>query len=190
MLYVLQPQQGAKVPDLPVAFATNALYALERNGAGAEAREAYENLLLPILRNKVDNLHAEGVAQAIWALSNAGLTQDSALWGKLKDLVMKKDFAPVFVKNERFSATLFTTVSTGDHFFQSELSDFADTLFFKDQMNLFEAYNGLVKANSENPSLGLASAIKHLEGTYSEILRRNDQYREIEGAIITPISGR
>lgn len=49
-LYVLSPQQGGKVPDLPVAFASNTLYVLERNGAGAEAREAYELLLLPILR--------------------------------------------------------------------------------------------------------------------------------------------
>jgi len=49
-LYILSPQQGGKVPDLPVAFAYNTLYVLERNGAGAEAREAYEQLLLPILR--------------------------------------------------------------------------------------------------------------------------------------------
>jgi hypothetical protein len=74
MLYVLQPQQNGRVPDLPVAFASNALYVLERNGAGPEVREGYENLLLPILRAKVENLHAEGVAQAIWALSNAELT--------------------------------------------------------------------------------------------------------------------
>lgn len=174
MLYVLQPQQGAKVPDLPVAFATNTLYVLERNGAGAETREAYEHLLLPILRAKVDNLHAEGVAQAIWALANAELTQDAALWGKLKELVISKDFAPVFVKNERFSATIFTSTTNSDHFFQSELSEFADTLFFKDQMNLFEAYNGLVSANQQNPSLGLSSAIKHLDSTYSDVLRRND----------------
>lgn len=87
-----------------MAFATNTLYVLERNGAGGETREAYEHLLLPILRAKVEYLHAEGVAQAVWALANAEITQDSALWGKLKELVMKKDFAPVFVKNERFSA--------------------------------------------------------------------------------------
>jgi hypothetical protein len=63
MLYVLQPSQpGAKLPDLPVAFATNALYSLERNGAGAATREVYESLLLPVLRQKADNLHAEGVA--------------------------------------------------------------------------------------------------------------------------------
>lgn len=31
MLYVLQPLEHKSVPDLPVAFATNALYVLERN---------------------------------------------------------------------------------------------------------------------------------------------------------------
>ena len=46
--------------DLPVAFATNALYVLERNGGNH--REDYENTLLPILRKKIDYLHAEGVA--------------------------------------------------------------------------------------------------------------------------------
>ena len=78
---------------------------------------------------------------------------------------------------------MFVTVGQSDHFFQSELSDFADTLFFKDQVNLFEVYNGLVKAQSLNPSLGLTGAIKHLEGTYADSLRRNDSFREIEGAI-------
>lgn len=46
--------------DLPVAFASNALYVLERNGGGE--REYYDRLLLPLLRNKIDYLHAEGVA--------------------------------------------------------------------------------------------------------------------------------
>ena len=96
---------------------------------------------------------------------------------------MKKDFAPVFVKNERFSANLFSTVTNSEHFFQSELSEFTDNLFFKDHVNLFEAYNGLLKANAQNASLGLGAAIKHLEGTYTDILRRNDQYREIEGVL-------
>jgi hypothetical protein len=132
MLWVLQPQDPASnVPDLPVAFATNALYSLERNGAGARSREAYERLLLPIIRSKADNLHAEGVAQAVWGLASAGLTEDAGLWGKLKDLVVSKDFAPTFVKNERWSGTLFTTTTGTEHLFQSELSDFADNLFFK-----------------------------------------------------------
>jgi hypothetical protein len=182
MLYVLLPSQpGAKLPDLPVAFATNTLYVLERNGAGAVTRDAYENLLLPVIRNKAEYLHAEGVAQAVWALSNAEIVDDSALWGKLKQLVVEKDFTPVIVKNERWSATLYQTTSGSEHFFQSELSEFADNLFFKDHINLFEAYNGLLKANSLNKELGLDSAIKHLETKYGDILlRKNEQFREIE----------
>jgi len=182
MLYVLQPSQpGAKLPDLPVAFATNALYALERNGAGAASRDAYEGLLLPVIRNKTDYLHAEGVAQAIWALSNAELVDDVALWGKLKQLAVEKDFAPVIVKNERWSATLYSTPSGNEHFFQGELSEFTDNLFFKDQINLFEVYNGLIKAHSLNKELGLEAAIKHFETKYGDVLlRRNDQFREIE----------
>lgn len=64
LLYVTQQNQ-----DLPVAFASNALYVLERNGGGN--REYYETVLLPVLRKKLQYLHAEGVAQTAWALSNA-----------------------------------------------------------------------------------------------------------------------
>jgi hypothetical protein len=38
----------ASINKLPVAFSTNALYILERNGAGN--REDYERVLLPVLR--------------------------------------------------------------------------------------------------------------------------------------------
>lgn len=180
ILYVLQPQQpGDKIRDLPVAFASNALYVLERNGA--TQRDAYENLLLPILREKAEYLHAEGVAQAIWALANAELVEDVSLWGKLSKVVLEKDFSPIFVKNERWSATLFSTTTGCEHFFESELSDFADNLFFKDQMNLFEVYNGLLKAHSLNKGLGLEPVIKHLEAKYGDtVLRKNDQFRDIE----------
>lgn len=37
--------------NLPVAFASNALYILEKNGLGN--REEYERVLLPILREKI-----------------------------------------------------------------------------------------------------------------------------------------
>ena len=46
--------------DLPVAFATNALYVSERNGGFA--RDDYERLLLPLLRKKIEYLHSEGVS--------------------------------------------------------------------------------------------------------------------------------
>jgi hypothetical protein len=190
ILYVLQPQQPeSKLPDLPVAFATNTLYVLERNGAGQSARDAYERLLLPTLRNKIEYLHAEGVAQAVWALANAELVEDKQLWSQLSKLVQEKDFTPVFVKNERWSATLFSTHSGTEHFFEGELSDFADQLFFKDQINLFEAYNGLLKAQALNSALGLETAIKHLENKYGDsLLRRNDQFKEIESTHVEAIN--
>ena len=179
MLYVLQPANDHKVPDLPVAFATNALYILERNGG--LSRESYESLLLPVLRAKAEHLHAEGAAQAVWALANAELTDDAKLWATLKKHVLTKDFAPVIIKNERWSGTLFSTLSGSEHFFESELNEFADQLFFKDQLNLYELYNGLLKAHSLNKSLGLDVAIKHLEQVYADsVLRKNDLFREIE----------
>ena len=88
--------------DLPVAFATNALYVLERNGA--TDRSYYETILLPILRKKADYLHAEGVAQAVWALSNAEI-YDKEIWGQLGRLVREKNFNYTIVKNERWSAS-------------------------------------------------------------------------------------
>lgn len=181
MLYVLSPDGDKKIADVPVAFASNTLYVLERNNLGGYSKDAYERLLVPVLKAKADYLHAEGVAQAVWALAHAELTSDKELWGKLKALVMSKDFAPVIVKNERWSAQLFTTHNGGEHFFESELSEFADQLFFRDHLALFEVYNGLQSAHAQNKSLGLDEAIKHLENTYGDaVLRKNNLYLEIE----------
>ncbi len=54
--------------------------------------------------------------------------------------------------------------------------------FFLDQVNIYELYNGLLNAHSQNKSLGLDSAIKHLQSKYETILGRNDQFKEIEAA--------
>lgn len=147
MLNVLAPAEGKAIPDLPVAFATNTLYVLERNGLGSAVRDTYDSLLIPVLKAKAEYLHAEGVAQAVWALASAGLVEDRALWATLKEAVLKKDFTPLLVKNERWSATLFSTHSGNEHFFQSELTEFADQLFFQEGLSLFEVYNGLRRAH-------------------------------------------
>ena len=84
------------------------------------------------------------------------------------------------MKNERWSAAQFVTVSGCEHIFESELSEFADQLFFREQMNLFEVYNGLRTAHALNKSLGLEEAIKHLETKHGDALRRNDLYLQIE----------
>lgn len=113
--------------DLPVAFATNTLYVLERNGLGD--KQAYERVLLPTLRKKADYLHAEGVAQAAWALANAQI-HDQQIWSSLKNLILTKDFDYTIVKNERFSASYYQLPDGKEHFLQGELSDFANNLFF------------------------------------------------------------
>ena len=46
--------------DLPVAFAANALYVMERFQCGN--RQYYEDILLPIIKKKMEWMHAEGVA--------------------------------------------------------------------------------------------------------------------------------
>jgi hypothetical protein len=180
MLYVLTPAEGKPLPDLPVAFASNVLYVLERNGLGN--RDTYSRLLVPVLKQKAEYLHAEGIAQAAWALASAGFTDDAEVWGALKRAALKKEWTnQVVVKNERFSATLFRTQSGSEHIFQSELTEFVDQLFFRDHMNLFEAYNGFKLAHAANPQLGLDEAVKSLEQRFGDvILRKNDAFLELQ----------
>jgi hypothetical protein len=80
--------------DLPVAFATNALYVLERTNSGD--KELYEKVLIPILKRKISNLHEEGLAHAVWALSNAGI-YNADVWELLKTEIQSKKFNSVFV---------------------------------------------------------------------------------------------
>ena len=82
--------------DFPVAFATNALYIMERNGGGNT--EDYEKILFPILRKKIDYMHAEGIAQTVWGLSNAGI-YDKEIWNGLKKHISEKKLNHTYVKN-------------------------------------------------------------------------------------------
>lgn len=137
---MITPQgENAQLPDLPVAFASNAIYVLERNG-DYSLRHEYERLLLPLLKNKLQNLHAEGIAQAAWALSNAGI-YDQELWEGLANLAKSKDFDCIYVKNQRWSAQLFEQVTGSEHFFQSEISPFANALFFKGKIKIIPSNN-------------------------------------------------
>mmetsp|Transcript_27307 Transcript_27307/g.20444 ORF Transcript_27307/g.20444 Transcript_27307/m.20444 type:complete len:165 (+) Transcript_27307:152-646(+) len=88
--------------SMPVAFASQALYVIERSGA-EDLRPLYEEGLLPVLRAKWKYLHAEGVAQTAWGLAHAGIW-DEEIWHGLKQLIKEKDFDVTFVKNKRWSA--------------------------------------------------------------------------------------
>jgi hypothetical protein len=85
--------------DLPVAFASNALYVLERNDA--RSPDVYDSVLIPIITNKIDYLHIEGVGQAVWSLAQAGKFDNHDLWNKLADRVTQKEFGDklTYVKN-------------------------------------------------------------------------------------------
>ena len=122
----------------------------------------------------------------MWALANAELTQDKELWSTLKNLVLTKDFASTVVSNVRWSASNFQLQSGCEHFFQSELSEFAESLFFKDHINIYELYNGLVSAQSQNKALGLEAAIASVESRYGDQIRRNDQFKGIESEHTEP----
>jgi len=69
----------------------------------------------------------------------------------LKEKMEDKDFNYTVVKQGRWSATNFQTLSGKEHLFQSDLSEFANKLFFNDKLNFFELYNSVKLANEQAP---------------------------------------
>ena len=65
----------------------------------------------------------------MWGLANAGIN-DAELWGQLSRLIKEKDFNYEVVKNERWSVSLFSTLTGSEHFFEKEVNDFSNRLFF------------------------------------------------------------
>jgi hypothetical protein len=113
--------------NIPVAFASNALYVLERHGTGS--REQYDNVIIPLLKAKIDYLHAEGVAQAVWGLASAEI-YDKELWTHLAKAIKEKEFNYEVVKNHRYTASEFGTLTGTEHFFEREVNQISDKLFF------------------------------------------------------------
>lgn len=46
-------------------------------------------------------------------------------------------------------------------------------IFYLDKINIFELYNGLLKANAAKPELGLDQTVKHVESQYKDYLKKN-----------------
>ena len=53
-------------------------------------------------------------------------------------------------------------------------------ILYIDHIQLFELYNGLIKAQWNNRDFGLEGSIKSIEEKYSEILKHNEDYLKIE----------
>ena len=117
---------------MPVAFGTNALYILARNGLAqtADSQKLIHERLLPLIIKKQDFLHAEGLAMTVYALSEAKVW-DEAAWSMLKDNISKHDFNYQMVKNTRWNPSKFTTLSGKEHLMESEISEFGRHLFFE-----------------------------------------------------------
>lgn len=100
--------------DMPVAFASNALYILARNGMVQANDRVVADKLIPLLHEKKDYIHGEGVAQAVYALEQAEI-YDQDTWALLKEKIEAKDFDYIVIKNSRMSAVRFETLSGSEH---------------------------------------------------------------------------
>jgi hypothetical protein len=73
----------------------------------------------------------EGISQVVHALEQSE-NWDDETWSVLKKKIAEKDFDYEVLKASRYSLAQFKTMSGSEHFFQRELSQFANRLFFKD----------------------------------------------------------
>ena len=98
------------------------MYVLAKNQSADQA--IFNKHLLPILKNKSQYLHAEGAAQAAFALQEAGI-YDQEAWNIIKDAIANKDFNVMIVKNDRWSLC-WKTLTGYEHYYQSSVNDFTN----------------------------------------------------------------
>ena len=71
--------------NLPVAFATNSMYVMVRNGQYIQGiREIIEGDLLPRAMEKSEHLHAEGIAQLAYSLAQTEIWDEKA-WALIRE---------------------------------------------------------------------------------------------------------
>ena len=86
--------------------------------------------MIPLLHQKKDYLHGEGVAQAVYALEQAQ-NYDEATWALLKEKIEAKDFDYIIVKNTRFSIMQYETHSGTEHLLQGHNDEFTNNVFYE-----------------------------------------------------------
>ena len=113
---------------MPVAFATNALYILARNGMIQSNDRVVADKLIPLLHEKKDYLHGEGISQAVYALEQSE-NYDPETWALLKEKMEDKDFDYIVLKSARMSMS-FETLSGTEHISQGGNDKFTNDLFY------------------------------------------------------------
>ena len=102
--------------NLPVAFASNALYVLSRNNMLEGSGDLVNEQLLPLIHEKKQYLHAEGVALTVHALT-AGQIWDEEIWSLLKEKIAEKNFNYEVVKSQRFDPTRYEKLEGNEHMY-------------------------------------------------------------------------
>lgn len=130
------------------------------------SREIIEGTLLPIVKAKSANLHGEGIAQLAYALNEYQIWDEEA-WSLVKELAPAHEFNYTVVRNWRWGLNSFHVHTGYEHFFQADVNQFGQSLFYGDQLNLFELFNAVSSANTAKPSLGLDGTVSHLNDAYA-----------------------
>lgn len=104
--------------NLPVAFASNALYVLARNGLVQtdESQKLIREQLIPLLLSKQSYLHGEGISMAIYALNEAGIYEEE-VWSMLAAKCEEHNFDYQVIKGNRWVPGEFRTMSGKEHYF-------------------------------------------------------------------------
>lgn len=133
--------------DLPVAFATNLLYILAKNGLShtEQSQKVIREVCVPLINKKHEWMHCEGVSMAVYGLTEAGIYEEKT-WAMLQEKIRDKDMDYRIVKNDYWDPTAFTTMNGDEHVAQKPFDEFGNTLFFEDRINLYELHEGVGKA--------------------------------------------
>lgn len=153
------------------------MYTLQRYGRAKPAH--FKNVFIPILKEKGEYLHAEGVATAIWALSKAQ-QWDKETWKILLAHVEDRDFNYNYVKTQRWNIEDIIENGTNEHFFEKSYDDFIHGSYFRDDINLLEIHEGLKHAVKVNPTLEFEHALKMVEERYDDRIRHHEKFAEFE----------
>lgn len=178
MLAILEKKKDF---DLPVAFASNVIYACEKNGLRNE--EMYEKILFPILKKKAQYLHADGIAGTLWALGQYN-SKNSDLVAELLKHYEDKKFATdlVYVNNAKLSTESFVTAE-GTHGTERESTDEFKNMYFKDHISCLELYDGLKSLSSQSldsdASKKINEALSNLESRYEITSDSFSYYKQV-----------
>ena len=126
------------------------------------SQKAIDEVLISVLDEKIDYLHAEGVANSIHGLAMLEYYDNKEIWSKLLKAAREKHFDVQHVKSGVWTADKFYELDGSENVFGRQFNAFAQDLFFQDRINLFELYNALKKVERES-SIDVGDTIAHLE---------------------------